>query len=239
MMSQERSHLANRSPHGKMSAMRPVVVFFTLCLSLAAQPGDSPSPPKNGERRGPPGMSGGIRPPGGFEKLSEEERKLMRDAFEKAWKDPKVIEARDQALRANENVRRVLHEAMSKDDAKVAALLEKMKPPFETDDRGFPILPRPDSPDFVKVAAARLSAEMLSIAKPGKQEESRRLHEHIMQQPRMREAFVQLLNTPPVERLESLRKVRDLYKQLVGEEFARFRKAREEGGPPAPKPETK
>jgi hypothetical protein len=184
-------------------------------------------------------MSGGIRPPGGFEKLSEEERKLMRDAFEKAWKDPKVIEARDQALRANENVRRVLHEAMSKDDAKVAALLEKMKPPFETDDRGFPILPRPDSPDFVKVAAARLSAEMLSIAKPGKQEESRRLHEHIMQQPRMREAFVQLLNTPPVERLESLRKVRDLYKQLVGEEFARFRKAREEGGPPAPKPETK
>jgi hypothetical protein len=77
------------------------------------------------------------------------------------------------------------------------------------------------------------------MAKPGKQDDSRRLHERIMQQPRMREAFVQLLNTPPGERLESLRKVRDLYKLLVGEEFARFRKAREEGGPPPPKPETK
>lgn len=219
--------------------MRPLAVLLTLCLSAAAQPGDTPPPPKNGERRGPPGMNGGIRPPGGFEKLTEEERKLMRDAFEKAWKDPKVIEARDQALRANENVRRVLHEAMSQGDSKVTALLEKMKPPFETDDRGFPILPSPDSPDFVKVAEARLGAEMMSVAKPGKQDDSRRLHERIMQQPRMREAFARLIQTPPGERLESLRKVRDLYKQLVGEEFARFRKAREEDGPPPPKPETK
>ncbi|MBK8038523.1 MAG: hypothetical protein IPK22_15540 [Verrucomicrobiaceae bacterium] len=219
--------------------MRALAVLFTFCLSAAAQPGDTPPPPKNGERRGPPGMSGGIRPPGGFEKLTEEERKLMRDAFEKAWKDPKVIEARDQALRANENVRRVLHEAMSKGDAKVTALLEKMKPPFETDDRGFPILPSPDSPNFVNVAVARLSAEMMSVAKPGKQEDSHRLHERIVQHPRMKDALATLIQTPSGERLEYLRKVRDLYKQLVGEEFARFRKAREEGGPPPPKPETK
>lgn len=178
------------------------------------------------------GGSGGMRPPAGFEKLSEEERKLMREAFEKAWKDPKVIEARDQALRANENVRRVLHDAISKEDPKVAALLEKMKPPFETDDRGFPILPRPDSPDFVKVANARLGAEMMSMAKPGKQEDTRRFHERIMQLPRMKEAMAALETTPPADRLEALRKIRDLYRQLVGEEFARLRKLREEGGDP-------
>lgn len=244
MMTSARSHLANRCPHGKLPAMRPLVVLFAFSLSLAAQSadppspskgGDSPTPPRReGERRGPPGMSGGLRPPAGFEKLTEDERKLMRDAFEKAWKDPKVIEARDQALRANENVRRVLHDTMSKDDPKVSALLEKMKPPFETDDRGFPILPRPDSPDFVKVAEARLGAEMMSIAKPGKQDDTRRFHERIMQLPRLKEAFSSLETTPPGERLEALRKIRDLYRQLVGEEFARFRKVREEGagGPP-------
>lgn len=225
--------------------MRPLVVLFALSLSLAAQNGEPPAPSKNGEppappprregeRRGPPGMMGGsnsgMRPPAGFEKLSEEERKLMREAFEKAWKDPKVVEARDQALRANENVRRVLHDAISKEDPKVAALLEKMKPPFETDDRGFPILPRPDSPDFVKVANARLGAEMMSMAKPGKQEDTRRFHERIMQLPRMKEAMAALETTPPADRLEALRKIRDLYRQLVGEEFARFRKLREEGG---------
>ena len=247
MMTDQRSRLANRTSHGKMPAMRPLVVLFSLSLSLAAQNGEPPAPPKNGEppappprregeRRGPPGMmgggSGGMRPPAGFEKLSEEERKLMREAFEKAWKDPKVIEARDQALRANENVRRVLHDAISKEDPKVAALLEKMKPPFETDDRGFPILPRPDSPDFVKVANARLGAEMMSMAKPGKQEDTRRFHERIMQLPRMKEAMAALETTPPADRLEALRKIRDLYRQLVGEEFARLRKLREEGGDP-------
>lgn len=248
-MTSERSHLANCPPHGKMTAMRSLAVFFAFSLSLAAQSGDPSGPPKSGdagapprregERRGPSGISGGIRPPAGFDKLTEEERTLMREAFEKAWKDPKVIEARDQALRANENVRRVLHDAMSKDDPKVAALLEKMKPPFESDDRGFPILPRPDSPDFVKVANARLGAEMMSMAKPGKQEDTRRFHERIMQLPRMKEAMAALETTPPAERLEALRKIRDLYRQLVGEEFARFRKAREEGGgdpnrPPKP-----
>lgn len=231
--------------------MRPLVVLFALSLSLAAQNGEPPTPPKNGdspappprregERRGLPGMmgggSGGMRPPAGFDKLSEEERQLMRQAFEKAWKTPKVIDARDQALRANENVRRVLHDAMSKDDPKVAALLEKMKPPFETDDRGFPILPRPDSPDFVKVANARLGAEMMSIAKPGKQEDTRRFHERIMQLPRMKQAMSALETTPPAERLEALRKIRDLYRLLVGEEFARFRKLREDGDGDANRP---
>ncbi|MFM2165634.1 MAG: hypothetical protein RIS79_5 [Verrucomicrobiota bacterium] len=250
MMTDQRSRLANLPSHGKMPAMRPLVVLFSLSLSLAAQTGEPPAPPKNGEpsaqpprrdgeRRGPPGMMGGgnhgIRPPAGFEKLNEEERKIMREAFEKAWKDPKVIEARDQALRANENVRRMLHDTMTKESPQVAALLEKMKPPFETDDRGFPILPRPDSPDFVKVAQARLGSEMMSMAKPGKQEDTRRFHERIMQLPKMKEAITALEATPPAERLDALRKIRDLYRQLVGEEFARFRKAREEGAAAHPK----
>jgi hypothetical protein len=80
---------------------------------------------------------------------------------------------------------------------------------------------------------------MTSIAKPGKQEDSRRFHDRIMQLPRMKEAMSALETTPPADRLEALRKIRDLYRQLAGEEFARFRKLREEGGgdpnrPPKP-----
>lgn len=233
--------------------MRSLAILFALALPLAAQPGEASPQPKNGpppphregERRGgPPGMMGGssgmLRPPAGFEKLSEEERKMMRGAFEKAWKNPEVIEARDKALRANEHVRRVLHEAMSKDDPKIAAILEKMKPPFPVDDRGFPILPQPESPEFAKIAIERLSAEMMSVAKPGKHEETLRFHERIMQTPRMKEALTQLESTPTGGRIEFFRQIRDLYRQLAGEEFARFRKAREESGdagkPGQPKP---
>jgi hypothetical protein len=224
------SSLANRSTHGKLTLMRPLAVLFALSLSLAAQTGGALHDEGSTlPRRGTPGMSGGIRPPAGFEKLGEEERKLLREAFEKAWKDPKVVEARDQALRANENVRRALNETMGRDNPKIAALLAKMKPPFETDDRGFPILPRPDSPDFVKVAQARLGAEMMAIAKPGKQEDNRRFHERIMGLPRMREAMTTLESTPPAGRFEALRKIRELYRQVVTEEFARYRKNREEG----------
>ena len=49
---------------------------------------------------------------------------------------------------------------------------------------------------------------------------------------RMKEAMAALETTPPADRLEALRKIRDLYRQLVGEEFARLRKLREEGGDP-------
>lgn len=239
MTTLQRSHLANRCQDGNIAIMRSLVFLFAFSLSLAAQSSNPTPPPKagehsggphrEGERRGPPGISGAMRPPAGFEKLSEEERKQMRDAFEKAWKEPKVVEARDQALRANENVRRVLHETMSRNDPKVAALLDKMKPPYEIDDRGFPILPRPDSPDFVKIAQARLGAEMMSIAKPGKQEDGHRFHDRIMQLPRMKEAMSKLETMPPADRLDALRKIRELYRKLVGEEFSRFRKLREEG----------
>lgn len=220
--------------------MRSLAVLIALSLPLAAQTGGPPHdetsalPRREGERRGPPGVNAGMRPPAGFEKLGEEERKLLREAFEKAWKDPKVVEARDQALRANENVRRVLNETMGRGDPKIAALLAKMRPPFETDDRGFPILPRPDSPDFVKVAQARLGAEMMAVAKPGKQEDNRRFHERIMGLPRMREAMTKLESTPPAGRFEALRKIRELYRQVVTEEFARHRKNREEAASASP-----
>ncbi len=168
-----------------------------------------------------------MRPPMGFDKLSEEERLLLREAFSKAWTSPDVAAARDDALKATERSRRVLHEVMRKSDPKVAAILDKMKPPYPVDERGLPELPPPDSPDFAKIATERLGAEMMSVARPGRHDETRRLHERVMQLPSMKESFVAMEKASPPERIESLRKIRELYRKLVGEELARLAKARE------------
>src|SRR5690606_1309913 len=92
---------------------------------------------RDGERRGPPGMMGGMggKPPryDGFEKLSNEDKAKVRAAFEKAWQRPEVIEARDKAMRANEEMRNTLHSALKDIDPQVVGILEKAKPPFPMD----------------------------------------------------------------------------------------------------------
>lgn len=218
-----------------MNALRlsTAIVLFSSLACLAQSP-DKDAPHREGERRGPPGgpgspgKSGGMmRPPMGFDKLSEEERLLLREAFSKAWTSPDVAAARDDALKATERSRRVLHEVMRKSDPKVAAILDKMKPPYPVDERGLPELPPPDSPDFARIATERLGAEMMSVARPGRHDETRRLHERVMQLPSMKESFVTMEKASPTERIESLRKIRELYRKLVGEELARLAKARE------------
>jgi hypothetical protein len=236
-----------------MNAMRTCLALLILSqLAASGQPPAGEPPRRDGDRErrgpgGPPGMGSGgpMRPPMGFEKLSEEEKQTMREAFSKAWSDPAVVAARDEALKANEQVRRVLNETMKRHDPKVAAILDKMKPDYPVDDRGLPLLPSPESPDFAKMALARLGAEALAVARPGRHEETRRFHERIIQHPRMKESAAALEKAAPGERIESFRKVRELYRQLVGEEFARLAKAREQREaagdekkptPPAPKP---
>lgn len=216
-----------------MNAPRLItVVLLSSLVSVWSQtPGGEP-PRRDGERRGPggpPGMGGGsgmMRPPMGFDKLTEEEKQIMREAFSKAWSNPDVVAARDKAVEANEQARHLLHETMKKDNPKVASILEKMKPPYPVDEHGLPEMPKPESPDFVKMAGLRLGAEAMSRA--GRHEDSRRFHDRIMQLPRMKDAFAAMEKAPAAERIESFRKIRELYRQLVGEELARFAKAREE-----------
>lgn len=226
----------------KALLLSTAIILFSSIAGLAQSP-DKDAPRREGERRGPGGpggkSSGMMRPQMGFEKLSEDERRLLREAFSKAWSSPEVAAARDNALKANEQSRRVLHETMKKSDPRIAAILDKMKPPYPVDDRGFPQLPPPESPEFAKIATERMRAEMMSIAKPGKHEETRRLHERIMQLPPMKEAVTALDKATPGDRIESFRKIRELYRKLVGEELGRLAKAREAGDAPKNAPETK
>ncbi len=271
----------------KVTGMRPLALLLALAISASAQQPVTPKPPpaptpglgqppgpppyrernhdrdrdRDGERRGPPGMMGGK--PGrfdGFDKLSEDEKAKVRAAFDKAWQRPEVIAARDKAMLANEEMRNKLHAALKEIDPLVVGILEKAKPPFPMDQRGLPEMPKPDSPDFGRMAVARIGAEMLSVARPDRRDDTRRFHERIMEIPRIKEELAKLEQMPPGEKMEGFKRLRDVYRQVAGEEFAKLREKHEgfrgEGGgpggpggfrrppegsppPPGPKPEQK
>ncbi len=236
--------VANRAQRRKITVMRPLVLLFALVTAAAAQSeGDKPTPPppsppkpgegpphRDGEHRGPSGMIPGMgRPRGfdGFEKLSEVEKAKVRAAFEKAWQRPEVIESRDKALRANEEMRSTVHNALKEIDPEVVGILEKIKPQFPMDQRGLPEMPKPDSPNFAHMAAIRLGAELQSISRPERRDETRGFHERLLQLPRVKEALAKLDALPPAERIEAFKKFRDIYREAAGQEFNKFR---ERGG---------
>jgi hypothetical protein len=232
--------VAKPAQQRRMLAMRLLALVPAFAFTAAAQQPDGkrPTPKPDGppqhregsERRGPPGgpglMPGIGKPPmryEGFEKLSEEERAKVRAAFEKAWQRPEVIESRDKAMKANEDMRGKLRVAVQEIDPQVAKILEKLKPPFPMDQRGLPEMPKPDSPEFARMAAIRLGAEMLSMSRPERREETRRFHDRIMQIPRVKVALTKLEQMPPEERLAAFQRLRDVYREVTGEEFRKLR----------------
>jgi len=236
--------VANRAQRRKLTAMRSMVLLFALVTAAVAQSaGDKPMPPgppppkpgegppyRDGEHRGPGMMPGMGKPPrgfDGFEKLSETEKQKVRAAFEKAWQRPEVIESRDKALRANEEMRNTLHNALKEIDPEVVGILEKIKPQFPMDQRGLPEMPKPESPNFALMAAIRLGAELQSIARPERRDETRRFHERLLQLPRVKEALAKMDALPPGERMEAFKKFREIYREAAGQEFMKFR---ERGG---------
>lgn len=246
--------------------MRLLVILgaFVFSTSALSQEGGLPPPPGENDRPPPPpphpggphhGPHGGEMMPGrggrprgfeGFDKLSEKEREKVRAAFSKAWQRPEVIEARDKAAKAGEEVREKLRLAVQEIDPEAAKILEKVRPPFPVDHRGLPELPKPDSPEFGRMAGIRLGAEVMSMSRPERREETRRFHERIMQMPPVKEAFEKLDRLPPEQRVAAFQHLRDVYREVAGEEIKKMRKRGDdqgEGGfrrPPQPaSPETR
>ncbi len=242
MKTEHSYEVAKPTQRRNMTVMRPLALFLALATTAVAQSEDPKSPPpqkpgegpprREGEHRGPSGMMPGMggkpsRGFDGFEKLSEAERGKVRAAFEKAWQRPEVIESRDQAMKANEGLRNTLHKALKEIDPEVVGILEKIKPPFPMDQRGLPEMPKPDSPEFGRMAAIRLGAEMMAVSNPERREESRRFHDRIMQLPRVKEALAKLEQLPPEQRMEAFKKFRETYREVAGQEFMKFREKSE------------
>lgn len=252
----------------KIDAMTRFLALPGLLLALATVARAEPPPPPKGERGdkppahyGPPkgdrgdrgdrdrsdwrgGMPGfGGRPPmrhDGFDKLPEDEKKRVREALDKVWSRPEVIEAKDKAMRANEEMRDTIRESLIKIDPEAAAILAKIEPKDHFDPRELPKLPATDSSEFPKIMVQRMGMELLSFSRPERREETRKLHERVVAYPLVREAITRVESTAGEERVQAVQKLRERYREAVGKEFqaARERRAKEAGpqDSPSPKP---
>ncbi len=181
----------------------------------------------------------GSRPPmrhDGFDKLPEEEKKRVREALDKVWTRPEVIEARDKAMRANEEMRDTIRESLGKIDPDAAAILARIEPKDHFDPRKLPKLPPSDSPEFPKIMVQRLGMELQSFSRPDRLEETRSLHERVITQPKVMESISRLETTTGEERIQAVQALREVYREAVGKEFqaAREKRAAEEAAKPKP-----
>ena len=67
-----------------------------------------------------------------------------------------------------------------------------------------------------------------SLSKASRGRETGRFHDRIMQSQRMKDALAELERAAPGSRVDFFMKVRDAYRQVAAEEFAKFKKPREE-----------
>lgn len=211
-----------------------------LAFSAAAQTPDGPprsekDKPK-GEWRSGGGMPGYGRPPGrndGFDQLPEAEKKRVREALDKVWGRPEVIEARDRSMKANEDFRDAIRAALVAIDPEVVKIMDRVRPPDHFDPRQMPKLPPADSNEFPRVALQRLGMELVGFARPERREETKRMHERVIALPAIKTAFGKVETTSGEERIQAMQKLRDIYRAEIGREF---QLARERRGPPESEP---
>jgi hypothetical protein len=98
-----------------------------------------------------------------FRHLPEEDRQKVRNAFEKAWKNPAVIQARNDLMKANEQYRQALQQAIKEADPEVTKILDRVKsegPQGGHLRMGLGPMPDTSDPEFVHKALQRLPFEL-------------------------------------------------------------------------------
>ncbi len=185
-----------------------------------------PGGPPGGQGRGF-GFGGGMRKDEGMDRLSEDEKKRLRSAVEKVWNNTEVAAARERIMKANEELRTTLREALQKSDPEVVPILEKVKSPMPWEQhRNPPPLPRPEDPNFPRQATARLGFELMAFAKPEQREALRHLHEQVVELPEVKQAITKIQEAPAEGRMEAFKNLRDVYKQACEKAIADYRRKR-------------
>ena len=193
-----------------------------------------------GDWRGGKSAGGSFgRSPGGrgeaFEKLPEAEKKRVREALEKVWSRPEVMQARDRAMRAHDDFRNAIRVALKSIDPEAAAILERMRPPDRFDPRKLPELPPADSPEFPQAAVRRLGAEFVTSSRPERRDEAQKLHERLIALPEVRQAISSVETAAGEARLDAWQKLREVYRHAMMHETSMHRQ--EATRPPGPPPE--
>jgi hypothetical protein len=177
-----------------------------------------------------------------FRHLSEEDRQKVRKAFEKAWNKPEVMAARDQLMKANDQYREALHQAIQEADPEVAKILERGKPDGPPGGRGHS-QPMPDAtdPNFSQKMVQRLAEDLQAQSEHGDRRDQpfvARIHERLMQAPPVRDALKALEQSEPGHRMEAWKHLREAYQSAARAEIAKLREAQHPEPPPAPKPDS-
>lgn len=160
----------------------------------------------------------------GFERLSEEQKRRVRDALARAWGSPEVAKAREEMMQANDRMKEAIHRALKEVDPEIASLLARMRGPDSWGERGEAMpLPEPGSPDFPRAVVARLEREMLMFAPPEWREKARQLHGRLMEGPAVREALERLRAAPPEQRMRATEELRRIYRDAAGDEIRKLR----------------
>lgn len=193
-----------------------------------------------------------------FRHLSEEDRQKVRRAFEKAWSKPEVLEARNQLMKATDQYREALHQAIEEADPEVTKILERNKddgPPGGRPRSSPQPMPEPNDPEFTRKAVLRLAGELQGWMglpdhgdhrdsdrrRDGERRESlsQRLHERIVQVPAVQDAIKELSSkNEPSQRMEEWKHLREVYINTARSEIAKMREGQRPEPPPAP-PEKK
>lgn len=279
----------------KMPRMKEALLTAFLGVLLGsgmawAAPADTPPPPPppnadNPNRPGPPDRDRDHRPRfpqsgdrqagflpregdhgDSFRHLSEEDRQKVRNAFEKAWKNPQVIQAREQLMKANDQYREALHQALTEVDPEVTKILDKMK--TDGPQGGHRMNgPMPDvaDPEFAHKMVQRLVSDLQGWAQgpgpgdrgPGERGEGvrgdrmerhepspqmMRIHERLMQVPAVTAALKELEQSEPGHKMEAWKHLRDAYQAAAKMEIAKLREGARlsepppSGSPPPPPP---
>ena len=167
-----------------------------------------------------------------WEKLSEEDKRSIRRAFEAAWEQPAVAESRDRAMRANADMRAALMSAIEKIDPHAHKLIQDVRPEIPSMQMGMvkPPLPRPDDADFPRAAINRLRIEMMGYAKPEHREAAEKLHAKVMLLPAVIAANEAMIQAPPDARMEAYKKLHEVYKTAIETEIAEAKRKQAEKG---------
>lgn len=180
------------------------------------------------------------RGPGGpdapeFSKLSEPEKKKVREALDTAWRDKDVEVARDRVMKANEDFRKAMHAAVEKTDPEAAKILAKIRPPTPWDilkDRVR--MPPPEDPKFIEAAIMRVGMELYHTAKPEHRDAARRLHDRVLKHPDVVAAVEKMKVTAGEARMAAFKAFGEEYKRQVDAEVKAIRGKM--GNPPPPPP---
>ncbi len=222
------------------AALSASALLLGLLSSAQSQPPGPPKPMSEGRanelgRRhagewrgfGSPGIGRTSLRSQEYEKLPEEERKQIREALDRVWSRPEVMQAREKAMKAHGELRQAIRQELQKIDPKAAAILAKIEPQprAEAGDWAAP-LPALDSEDYPRQMLARFGREMIAFSKPERQEDAKRFHERISAMPTVQEAVKQAQALRGEERIQAIQKLRLLYRETVVREFQALKERR-------------